>query len=264
MTLRITALSGAILLAGTLAALSQESGGAGSTSGGATSSTPATPTEQPPPQEIYTPPPPPPPAPPALMGGWYIGLGGGWDGQSDIKFSDSLGNFGTFKTNDNALLAGTIGYRLPGSPFRLELEGGYDWHDINQIDFSAGSFGGPVTMASGHANLGDVLVNAIYDFPVAPRWALSVGAGAGAGFSDVALNSPVAGSAGRTGFMWQGIAGVTYKFAPNMDLFMDYHYRDAMTGGNATLSSGDIVHVGGVRENAVLAGLRWYLWSPPY
>lgn len=264
MQFRTFALSSAATLSLSFAAHAQMSGGAAS--GGATSSAPAAPPAQTAPQETYTPAPPPPPPPPPTDG-WYLGLGAGWDSPDDLKFGDILGNTGTLQRNDNILLAGAIGYRFPDMPIRLEVEGGYTWHDIHQIQFSGGPAGGTSASTSGHSDLGHVLVNAVYDIPLTDRWAVSLGAGAGGGFSDLSVNSSalgISGSASKAGFMWQGIGGLTYKVAPNMDLFADYRYRDAMTSRDVTLNNGDIVHVHNTTENAVLVGLRWYLWSPGY
>jgi opacity protein-like surface antigen len=253
MNIRMIALSGAALLALTISAAAQQSGG--STSGGATTSAPP---EQPAPQPTYTPPPPPPapmqPAAEYIPGGWYVGIGGGWDGMNNIKFNDDLGNSGDLQTNDNPIVVAALGYRFPASPFRVELEGGYDWHKLNRLDYDGASFA-----ASGHANLGSALVNGIYDFQFAPRWALSLGAGVGAGFSDFSASTPVTLSSSKTDFMWQGIGGLSYGLAPNTDLFVDYRYRDAMTSGNVTGAGGGVVHVHDVTENVVLAGLRWYV-----
>jgi opacity protein-like surface antigen len=195
-----------------------------------------------------------PPAPEYIPGGWYLGLGAGWSGMNNINFSDAHGNSGDASTNDSALVIGSIGYRFPASPFRLELEGGYDWHRLNQIDFDGVSHAG-----SGRANLGSALVNAIYDFPIAPRWAISVGAGAGAGFTDFSTGAPAEVNSTKTDFMWQGIAGISYSLAPNTDLFVDYRYRDAIPSGAVTTADGDIIHLRHISENVALAGVRWYV-----
>jgi opacity protein-like surface antigen len=254
MNIRMIALSGAALLALTISATAQESGGAAS--GGATSSAPSSPPEQPAPQPTYTPPPPAamPPTAEYIPGAWYLGLGAGWDEMSNINFNDNLGNSGDLKTNDNALVIGSIGYRFPASPFRVELEGGYDWHKLNQLDYN-----GVSVAASGHANLGSALVNGIYDFRFAPRWALSIGAGVGAGHTDFSATTPVVIGSRKTDFMWQGIGGLSYSVSPNTDLFVDYRYRDAISSGNVTGPSGNVFHVHDVTENVVLAGLRWYV-----
>ncbi|MGD0190909.1 MAG: outer membrane beta-barrel protein [Rhizomicrobium sp.] len=255
MRITTSVLSAAALLAFTLAAAAQESGGAAS--GGATSSAPAAPpAEQPAPQQSYTPPPPPPEAPPPpayVPGGWYVGLGAGWDGQNHINFNDSIGNTGNLQTSDGAIVIGSFGYRLPQLPLRFELEGGYTWHKINGLEADGTQFS-----ASGNANLGHVLANAIYDIPIAPRWSISLGAGAGMGFADYTATAPFTGSLNKSGFMWQGIGGITYAIAPNVDLFTDYRYRDAMTETSVDVG-GDLVHLHAIKDNVVLAGVRWYL-----
>jgi len=197
-------------------------------------------------------------APPAFAGdGWYLGLGAGWDGRNDVQVSDPLGS-GTLSTNDNALVIGSIGYKFPELPFRLETEGGYDWHNLRQFDFNGVSI-----PASGHSNLGSAFLNAIYDIPIADRWAISLGAGAGASFADTAVNSPIVTTSADTHFMWQGIGGISYEVNPQIDLFVDYRYRDDMASRDITLPGGGVAHVGNVTENAVIAGLRWYVWAPP-
>jgi opacity protein-like surface antigen len=252
MNFHLIALSGAALFALTISAAAQESGG--STSGGATSSAPATP-EPPTPQPTYSPPPAPPPAAEMYSGGWYLGLGAGWSSLNNTNFSDSLGNSGTVNSNDGILAVGSLGYKFPAWPLRVELEGGYDWHSLSGIDVDGAS-----VSASGHANLGDALVNAVYDIPIAPRWAISVGAGAGAAFTDLSGTTPdLTISRSKTRFMWQGIGGLAYSVGPNTDLFVDYHYRDAMTSGSYETVGADIVHVHNTTENAVIAGVRWYL-----
>jgi hypothetical protein len=69
---------------------------------------------------------------PAAAGdGFYVGLGAGWDNQNNIKLYQSLltpspgGSpaSGTVSTNDGAIIAGTLGYKLPMMPIRLEFDG---------------------------------------------------------------------------------------------------------------------------------------------
>ncbi|MGD0190910.1 MAG: outer membrane beta-barrel protein [Rhizomicrobium sp.] len=256
MKVRTAALAGAILLAFTLAATAQESGGA--TSGGATSSAPSAPASEPPPPPPL-PPPPPPPAAQIQPGGWYFSIGAGYDMQQAISWDiPSAPASGQFKTGDNPSIIGSIGYRLPEWPIRLEVEGGYSWNKLNQIDETfpiAGS-----SSATGSVNLGHVLVNGIYDWTFAPRWTLSGGAGVGLGFADYIVQSPFNDSVSKTGFMWQGIAGFAYRVAPETDIFLDYRYRSADTGGSDQYG---LAHVGGIRENVVMAGFRLYLSPQP-
>ena len=82
---------------------------------------------------------------PAAAGdGFYVGLGAGWDNQSNIKLDQFLltpaaggpAATGTVSTNDGAIVAGTLGYKFPINPIRLEFESGYDWHSNSQFQSS--------------------------------------------------------------------------------------------------------------------------------
>ena len=250
MNIRTITLSGVTLLALTVSAAAQETG---SMTGSAPSAAP----EQPAPQPQYTPPPPPPPPPPPaaeyIPGGWYIGAGAGWSGQNAIKWQDPFGNSGEIHAHNNPIVFGSIGYKLSDMPFRAEIEGGYTWHGLYGFDADGANF-----PSSGHANLSHVMVNGLYDFPIAPLWAITVGGGVGVGMADYLLETPVSGSLTKDGFMWQGIAGLTYNVAPDVDLFAEYRYRDAQTGGSLPIG-GDVLHVHGLTDNVAVAGFRWYV-----
>src|SRR5580698_1803479 len=81
---------------------------------------------------------------PAAAGdGFYVGLGAGWDNQNNIKLDQLIltpgtgsPGTGTVSTNDGAIVAGTLGYKLPMMPIRLEFESGYDWHSNSQFQTS--------------------------------------------------------------------------------------------------------------------------------
>jgi hypothetical protein len=188
MNIRITTLAGAALLALTVSAAAQETGSM-------TGSAPSAPPEQPAPQPQYTPPPPPPPPPPPaaeyIPGGWYVGAGAGWSGQNAIKWQDPFGNSGEFHAHNNPIVFGSIGYKLPDIPFRAEVEGGYTWHGLYGFDADGANF-----PSSGHANLSHVMVNGLYDFPIAPLWAITVGGGVGVGMADYLAETPVSGHRG--------------------------------------------------------------------
>jgi opacity protein-like surface antigen len=251
----VTALSFAV------SAAAQESGGA--TSGGATSTAPAPEQQQPPPPPPPPPPPYTPPPPPPELGGWYLGAAGGWDSQNSFRLADSFGDLGTFNTDDSGLLIGAIGYKFFGSPIRVEVEGGYTWHGINSFELN-----GTGLSAGGHMNLGHFLVNGLYDFPLSDQWTISLGGGIGAGFESFHTIIPALATTGKfsqTGFMWQAIGEISYKLAPNVDLFADYRYRDAVISNTQPfIPPPGTVTVYGPSENAILAGVRWYLWSPGY
>src|ERR1700749_1128235 len=74
-------------------------------------------------------------ATPALAGdGWYLGLGAGWDHLQDPKVVGG-GLDGKFSTKDNAIVAGTVGYKF-AAPFRVEFETAWDRPDTG--DYTSG------------------------------------------------------------------------------------------------------------------------------
>jgi opacity protein-like surface antigen len=201
---------------------------------------------------------------PALAGtGLYLGLGAGWDGQNDMRV-DQLApppGTGTVTSNAGVVFAGTLGFKLPAFPIRLEFESGYDFHSINQF-----TSGGVSVGAGGHANIASELVNAVYDFPVAPGWNLYGGAGAGAGHVYFApyesSNSVQIAHVDHWGFMWQGIAGTSFEVAPDADIFVDYRYRDASAHMITYTPVFGPVGSHSITENVIMAGVRFYMFPP--
>jgi len=208
-------------------------------------------------------------AAPAMAGeGFYVGLGAGWDNQNNIRVDEFAPPpaTGETTTNDGAIIAGTLGYKFPMFPIRLEFESGYDWHSIQSFQ------GGPTYSASGHANVASELVNAVYDLPVAPGWNLYAGAGVGAGhvyFAPYFSGPLTPNSSGgdyqiahvdHWGFMWQGIAGTSFEIAPDADIFVDYRYRDAEAHANTYTPDFGVTASHGITENVVMAGVRFYMF----
>src|SRR5881396_199199 len=71
---------------------------------------------------------------PALAGdGWYLGLGGGWDGQTGYNIKSvttpTLLPGNKVSTQDSAVGAVAVGYAFPGTGFRLENEFSFTQHD---------------------------------------------------------------------------------------------------------------------------------------
>ena len=201
-------------------------------------------------------------AAPAVAGeGFYVGLGAGWAGQSNINLSQltpSLGG-GQVTTDDGVLVAGSLGYKLPELPIRIEFESGYDFHSVSTIQFNGVSYSG-----SGHNDIASELFNAIYDFPVAPQWNISVGGGLGPGHVHFA---PTISSTGEElaavdhwSLMWQLIGGVSYEVAPDADIFLEYRYRDARARATTFAPGFGITDSGETTENVVMAGARFYMW----
>ncbi len=199
---------------------------------------------------------------PALAGdGMYVGLGAGWDGQNNITVNEFAPPpaIGSVTTNDGAIIAGTLGFKFPDMPIRLEFESGYDFHSINSLQSGGITYG-----ATGHANVASELVNAIYDFPIGPGWNLYGGGGVGAGHAYFAPNFAATGDeiahVDHWGFMWQGIAGVSFEVAPDADIFVDYRYRDAQAHEISYTPTFGAVGSHDITENVVMAGVRFYLF----
>ena len=195
--------------------------------------------------------------------GIYVGLGAGWDGQNNVTVDQFLPPpaTGQVTTNDGLIIAGSLGYKLPEVPIRLEFESGYDWHKISTFDTGGASYG-----ASGHANVASELFNATYDFPVAPGWNIYGGGGLGVGHVWFAPNIAATGDrialADKWGFMWQGIVGTSFELAPDAEVFVDYRYRDAQAQSTTDTPAFGPVGSHSITENVVMAGVRFYMFPP--
>jgi opacity protein-like surface antigen len=207
-------------------------------------------------------------APPAFSGdGYYVGLGAGWDSQNSLTIDQLRPPFASAQldTNDGLIVAGTVGYKLPVIPIRLEFESGYDWHTASLFHI-----GGATFRASGRTNIASELFNALYDLPVAPGWNLYAGAGIGPGHVYSALTTAWVGPPEPTGFqaayvdhwalMWQLIAGASFEVTPDANIFVDYRYRDARARGTVFGTPLGALDSKGVSENVILAGVRFYLF----
>ena len=189
--------------------------------------------------------------------GWYLGVAGGWDFLNGVNLKTTTGPVTTdnsFKSDNSYIVTGAFGYRFRNH-LRFELEAGYSPHDFKDTTIGTATYGG-------HDRIGSGMANIIYDIPLSDRFDLSIGGGAGAGRDDVLVQNPttVFANGDRTGFMWQGIAGVSYSLTRNLDLTLDYRYRslaqntDYSTGLVGTTVRGDKPN-----DQAVMLGLRWYM-----
>jgi OOP family OmpA-OmpF porin len=198
-------------------------------------------------------------ASPAFAGeGWYLGLGAGWDHLNDPRVVGAGVIDGNLGSRDSAIVAGTFGYKF--GAFRIEGETAWDRHSTN--DFISGGLTFPT---AGHAEVRSFMVNGLYDIRLMPRLKMSIGAGAGIGSDRIKFDNPFGPGELRTGmrtrFMWQGIGGFTYDASRNLDLFVEYHYRDLRNSSNDSIAGPLENH--SLVEHAVIAGLRWYPWSEP-
>ena len=174
--------------------------------------------------------------------GWYLGLGAGWDQQTGIKATSAPlpGAFaGRTQASNAAIIAGSAGYAF-GNGFRLEDEIAWEGQDL--IGYGVGSLKG----TRGYDSVATDMANLIYDFPLDDSWKFSIGAGIGAGRSHIHINGPV-GLGGvnfdvvngaKIGLAYQGIAGVAYSLSDDVDLFVDYHYRNIQVGSIASPLTG--------------------------
>lgn len=198
---------------------------------------------------------------PAAAGeGLYVGLGVGWDNQNNIRVDQLAPPPATdeVSTNDGVIFAGTLGYKLPEIPIRLEFESGYNWHSVSQFQSGGLDYG-----AAGHANIASELFNALYDFPVAPGWNIYGGAGLGPGHVYFApYLSDTGAQIAHTDtwdFMWQAIGGFSFEFAPDAEIFIDYRYREAEGRMITYTPVFGPVQSHGITENVLFAGVRFYI-----
>ncbi|HYS45503.1 MAG TPA: outer membrane beta-barrel protein, partial [Rhizomicrobium sp.] len=165
---------------------------------------------------------------PALAGeGWYLGLGGGWDGQTGYNIksvaSPTVLPGNKVSTKDSAIGAIAIGYAWGDSGFRLENEFAFTQHDTRLN-------GTGVFNASGGNQITSDMVNLVYDIPLGDAWKVSVGGGLGIGGFRGSLRTNGTNfdvfRGGHSSFQWQLIAGLAYSIAPDVDLFGEYRFRE--------------------------------------
>ncbi|HEY5336727.1 MAG TPA: outer membrane beta-barrel protein, partial [Rhizomicrobium sp.] len=186
--------------------------------------------------------------------GWYLGLGAGWDhmGQFTQGFNPGHINIKT-GTQDSALIAGTFGYKFTNN-LRLEDEIGYDRHAVDQT-----GFGGRNTILSD-------MLNVMWDVPLSSRWTFTLGGGVGVGRADVNVNSGALTylDGKKRGFMYQGIAGFAYSLTDNVDITLDYRYRDLVVNKDyATSFVNFTARARDLHERVAMVGVRWYLQEAP-
>src|SRR5690349_4537455 len=127
--------------------------------------------------------------PAAAADGWYLRLGGGWSSLQDLN------------------------YRVAAPGVHITFE------DAARPIVTAGTL---IAGADGHVSVGTFMANVAYDFPIAPDFAFTVGAGLGGGRVLAAYKDPTeTNRRGDTQFAWQLIAGVIWSITPQADLQLD-------------------------------------------
>jgi len=162
----------------------------------------------------------------AQANGFYISAFTGLAIQNDPE--STAGSQALDLSLDNGfVIGGSIGYRLPDTGFRLELEAAYRENEV-----SAGTLlSDPTAAFSGDTSSLGVFANALYDFEGFSDLAVPyIGAGIGIGGveSDTVLQAATGdlefGGPTRTEFLYQGILGVTFPLSDSFDLFVDGRY----------------------------------------
>jgi outer membrane protein OmpA-like peptidoglycan-associated protein len=195
------------------------------------------------------------PASAGNFNGWYIGLegGGNWNSDNDAGFATVPPLFAPvdieFDTGWAALA--TIGYAFPDSGWRVEGEYGYRHNDVDAI-------GG--LPANGELTANTLMANVLYDFKLMDRLTLSVGAGAGAEHST--FDDGVIDQDEDYNFAYQGIAGLSYAMTPRMDLTLNYRYlrTDESSYHGAHLAHTDYYALDEGEKQTLTIGLRYDLY----
>ena len=183
--------------------------------------------------------------------GWYLGLGVGWDRMGSFVDRDDDVNY-SLQTSDTALFVCSVGYRF-ADRIRLEGEVGYDRHGIKSDS------------GGGHIAITSFLLNATYDTKLSQKWDLTLGGGVGVGNVDAADSYHFDGS--KRGFMWQAIGGFAYSINDNLDLTLDYRYREVSVNRDFPCGDCDTARLKNINEQVAMVGIRWYPWyreeAPP-
>jgi OOP family OmpA-OmpF porin len=193
-------------------------------------------------------------------GGWYLGLGTGWDHLDPVKITPPPGT--NLHQDDSALIMGSVGYRF-ADRVRLEAEIGWERHGVNDDSLFSGTLSGTTEVQSW-------VVNVIHDWDVADNFSFSAGGGVGIGTLNMAVHQVAPPATDlindiNTGLMLQGIVGMNYEVNPGLEIFADYRYRilEVNSGFASDFSAFNPIHVSQAQEHVAMVGIRWYLENAP-
>lgn len=219
---------------------------------------------------------------------WYVGFGVG-ESWADAKLSgsgevcgaacaivNSSGDLDIRQSPDVELYAG---YKwadsgMMGSGFRLEGEAGYRQFSVGAWHPGGGVFLDP-THTSGHLSVVSSFINALWDWSISPKWAVTLGGGIGIANVDPEIHNkeltrpPATGATDRlafkddSAFTWQLIGGLTYSVEPNIDLQLDYRWQQI--GDTSHRSDTAFLQRARIEDfdtQTVKLSLRWY-YCPP-
>jgi OmpA-OmpF porin, OOP family len=141
--------------------------------------------------------------------GWYVGLEGAWVHTNDTNLPGA-----SFEFENRWGALGTIGHAFDRN-WRLEAEFGYRNNDLGQVN--------NVNVIDGDLTNWTAMANVIYDAPIAERWLVNLGVGAGV--DKVRFDREIPGLSDADAVLAaQGIAGITYRLGNHWDLALTYRY----------------------------------------
>ena len=182
-------------------------------------------------------------------------------GRLDIGKGPDVEIMTGYKWADSGMWAG--GFRLEGevgySPFTVHA-----WH----------ANGVPTIHTSGRIELVSAFLNAVWDWPIAPKWDFSFGGGIGLANVDPEIHDqhvtpPLTDATNRlafrsdSAFTWQLLGGLTYEVDPNVDLQLDYRYQGVGdTSHRSDFASIYHAKITNFHVQTVKLSIRWY-YCPP-
>jgi opacity protein-like surface antigen len=158
---------------------------------------------------------------------WYVSAGGGYDLPDDLD--DNANGTNVNIDVDNGFMGQVAVGRYFGSSFRAELALGYRTTELTEA-----SGGGATAEVSGDYSVLSAMLNGYYDlhfdFPIVPYVGVGIGA-AMVEFDGVSVGGVTTSSDEATEFAYQGIVGLSWRFAHDFVATVDYRYFGT-TGDN--------------------------------
>ncbi len=204
----------------------------------------------------------------AAIGAGLFYLGNG----PDVSSSAGAATFTSKADYDNGIgLYGALGKKM-GNNLRGELELGYRNADIDSIDPATGFSGFPATTIDGDTTVYTVMANLLYDFDVNSWVTPYIGGGVGAAVidHDIVGSNPagapmsISYADSHTTLGYQGIAGLAFELAENLDFDVSYRYFSTVKRNlnSGTINGAPATIKADVNSHNVFAGLRWSFGAP--
>jgi OmpA-OmpF porin, OOP family len=194
--------------------------------------------------------------------GWYFTAGTGVNSVPDLKIHNTVSAYDPAKVESDIGMTIVAGGGYAFGPFRVEGEVG--WRDNGLDKISTPHLGGG--SASGDFEPWSFMVNGYYDFDTGTKFTpyLGLGVGAVTMTGKVEETGTTITDTGRTGFGYQGIAGVAYQINDQLAIKGEYRYL-ATTETNepddaGTIGSGNAKMA--YASHAVLLGFIYRFAAP--